>query len=76
MVQRAYEGGYGNPLIPNTDQILAINPSTLMRFFKQQYIGPHMVLAAAGVDHQALVHLARPMLAVLPTGGMQASLRR
>ncbi|KAG2449781.1 hypothetical protein HYH02_005305 [Chlamydomonas schloesseri] len=66
MARSAYRGPYGNPLIPDPEAMAVITPDTLRAFTARTYIAPHMVLAAAGVEHQALVELAKPMLAGLP----------
>ncbi|GIL94697.1 hypothetical protein Vretimale_918 [Volvox reticuliferus] len=66
LTRAAYRGPYGNPLIPDPDSMARITPDELRSFVARHFIAPHMVLAAAGVEHQELVTLAKPMLEGLP----------
>lgn len=52
MARSAYRGPYGNPLIPDPEAMAGITPDTLRAFTARTYIAPHMVLAAAGVEHK------------------------
>jgi processing peptidase subunit alpha len=50
------------PLIPEQEAVAQLTPQKLHAFISQHYVGPRLVLAAAGVDHKQLVELATPML--------------
>lgn len=67
LVCAVYEGAYSRPLIPDVQQLQRLDADAIRQFVQQHYTGPRVVLAAAGVEHQQLVELAEPMLAVLPS---------
>ncbi|KAG2497396.1 hypothetical protein HYH03_004551 [Edaphochlamys debaryana] len=66
LTRAAYAGPYGNPLIPDPGAMERLTPDSLRAFVARTYLAPHMVLAASGVEHSALVDLAAPMLQALP----------
>ena len=68
LVCGAYEGALSKPLIPDADGLAALTPARLAGFVREQFLGPRVVLAGAGVDHKRLVELAAPMLGALPAG--------
>lgn len=69
LVRGAYDGGLARPLIPDPAALSHLTPRVLGAFVRDQFLGPRVVLAGAGVDHRQLVDLAAPMLSQLPAGG-------
>lgn len=66
--QAAYTGSLGQPLICPPDHVGLLTADTCAQFVSQLYTAPRIVLAAAGVEHGALVSLATPLLGGLPGG--------
>eukprot|EP00798_Chlamydomonas_sp_ICE-L_P027065 gene27065-2298_t len=62
LVRSVYTGALGKPLIPNMESLPDLSSDVLRNFVTRNYVGPRMVLAAAGVAHKDLVELAEPML--------------
>ncbi|KAK9811331.1 hypothetical protein WJX72_002016 [[Myrmecia] bisecta] len=58
----AYQGGLGRPLVCPEGAVRTLSADTLHEFVATHYTAPRIVLAAAGVEHQALVSLAKPLL--------------
>jgi len=57
----------GRPVLGRSEAIRDMPREAIVQFRSSHYLGPRMVLAAAGkVDHDALVALARPVFADLP----------
>ena len=68
----AYHGGLGRPLIAPKEVLGSLNADVLAEFYAQNYTAPRIVLAAAGVEHKALLSLAEPLLGGAPSGGSAA----
>jgi len=72
ITRAAYEGAYGKPLIPDLAQLPKIDDSLLQSFVAERYTAPNIILTAAGVEHETLVKLAKPMLSHLASGHVAA----
>lgn len=68
LLRAAYTGGLANPLIPDPSALHHLSPQVLSAFVAKHYTPHRMVLAGAGVEHEQLVELARPLLEALPAG--------
>ena len=64
----AYHGGLGRPLIAPKEILGNLNADVLAEFYAQNFTAPRIVLAGAGVEHDALLRLAEPLLAAAPAG--------
>ena len=64
----AYQGGLGRPLIAPKEVLGALNADVLAEFYAENFTAPRMVLAASGMDHDALLKLAEPLMAAAPAG--------
>jgi len=64
----AYHGGLGRPLIAPKEILGGLNADVLAEFYAENYTAPRMVLAAAGVEHNALLQLAEPLFSSVPAG--------
>jgi len=72
LVRNSYKGALGNPLIPDVEQLHRLTPADLAQFVGSSYTGGRLILAAAGVNHQELVRLAKPMLEGVPSAPVPA----
>ena len=71
LVQGAYEGALGHPLIPDPERVTigsGLSSSDLHAFLKSNYAGNRIILTASGMDHSKLVDLVKPMLISIPSG--------
>lgn len=73
LVQGAYQGALGNPLIPDAERVAigtasGLSSSDLRAFVGTNYVGNRMILTASGLDHAKLVDLVKPMLMSVPAG--------
>eukprot|EP00123_Amoebidium_parasiticum_P018379 comp24185_c0_seq1/m.44310 comp24185_c0_seq1/g.44310 ORF comp24185_c0_seq1/g.44310 comp24185_c0_seq1/m.44310 type:complete len:496 (-) comp24185_c0_seq1:132-1619(-) len=65
--QAAYHNNtLGYPLVCPEDMIEKITPDMLREYMAENFVGPRMVLAAAGVDHDYLVELAHKYFKDVP----------
>lgn len=54
--------------MPSEAQLEGLNASLARQFHADLYTGNRIVLAAAGIDHQELLHVAEPLLKLAPQG--------
>lgn len=64
----AYKGGLGIPLIASDATLQTVSTEELHEFVARNYTAPRIVLAVAGADHQEVLKIAEPMLAMAPQG--------
>ena len=64
----AWSGGLGRPLVCPEGALSSLSSEGLHAFHQALYTPPHLVLAAAGVAHNELVSLAKPLLESVPSG--------
>ena len=57
----AYSGALGRPLVCPADHVALLNADTLKQFTAANYTAPRVVVAGAGMPHDALVNLATPL---------------
>lgn len=60
----AFEGGVGNQFIWSGNPLTR---ESALEFVKESYTGPRIVIAAAGVEHKALLSIAEPLFGSLPS---------
>lgn len=60
----------GRTILGTVDSVRAFSPETVRKYMRRNYVGDHMVIAAAGnVDHEGLVQVARQRFADLVPNG-------
>ncbi|KAK3166597.1 hypothetical protein QOZ80_1AG0047900 [Eleusine coracana subsp. coracana] len=57
-----YSGALANPLIAPEDALARINSSTIQKFYHDNFTADRVVLAASGVEHQALLDFSEHLL--------------
>ena len=69
----AYQGNsLGLTILGPENNIRRLNRGHLLNYIRSNYVGPRMVLAAAGaVDHDALVRLVEKAFAAIPSSGKE-----
>ena len=66
----------GRTILGTVDSVRAVNSDTIRKYMNRNYVGDHMVLAAAGnVSHDNLVDVARERFATLKPNGAPAPQR-
>jgi len=66
----------GRTILGTVDSVRAVNSDTIRKYMNRNYVGDHMVLAAAGnVSHEGLVEVARERFAELKPNGAPAPQR-
>ncbi|MGV8853758.1 MAG: M16 family metallopeptidase [Devosia sp.] len=66
----------GRTILGTVDSVRAVNSDTIRKYMNRNYVGDHMVLAAAGnVSHEGLVEVARERFADLKPNGAPAPQR-
>jgi predicted Zn-dependent peptidase len=66
----------GRTILGTTDSVREFNPDMIRKYMNRNYVGDHMVIAAAGnVDHEDLVQVARQRFADLKPNGAPAPQR-
>ncbi|OQU78332.1 hypothetical protein SORBI_3009G204601 [Sorghum bicolor] len=61
-----YSGALAKPLMASESAVNQLDVSILEEFVAEHYTAPRMVLAASGVEHDALVSVVEPLLSDLP----------
>uniref|UniRef100_A0A804Q433 Mitochondrial-processing peptidase subunit alpha n=1 Tax=Zea mays TaxID=4577 RepID=A0A804Q433_MAIZE len=61
-----YSGALAKPLMASESAVNRLDVSSLEEFVAEHYTAPRMVLAASGVDHDALISVVEPLLSDLP----------
>ncbi|KAL3535673.1 hypothetical protein ACH5RR_004134 [Cinchona calisaya] len=61
-----YSGPHGYTLMASESAVERLNSIVLEDFVAENYTAPHMVLAAAGVEHDELLKIAEPLLSDMP----------
>ena len=69
----AYSGALGQPLIAPLSTLPGLSAELMQSFVARNYTPTRMVLAGSGIEHDALVSLAEPMVAGLSGGHSQSS---
>ncbi|KAK9844905.1 hypothetical protein WJX74_008454 [Apatococcus lobatus] len=69
----AYSGALGQPLIAPLATLPGLSTELMHSFVARNYNPTRMVLAGSGIEHDALVSLAEPMVAGLSGGHSQSS---
>lgn len=69
----AYEGGLARPLVASPEAAAALDPEAVVAFHAATFSAPRVVVAGAGVEHQALVDAVAPLLEALPSAAGPAA---
>jgi len=64
-----YQGGLGNSLINSAVSVDRLDPDVLREFHAANFSPERMVLAVAGIDHDALLGLVEPVAGILSPSG-------
>lgn len=57
----AFQGGLGRPLIAPPGSVGRLTSDDVAQFVSERFVGQNLVLAAAGIGHEELTQLARPL---------------